>query len=166
MIERIRYYLFPIKKDEVLFTIKSSILLFFSILNNSIVSNIKETLIDTTKGGGVELVPYLKGFFVPISTILFFAFYKMLIKFFSRNYVFYIIYLLFLFYFIVFAFYFHRHSSQELPPNFMVLDGSFLNVLSSIHNIIDISIFFVVAELWGNITISLLFWQFINSSIK
>ena len=166
MIEKIKNYLYPIKNTEMVFIIKTSLLLFFSIFNNSIVRNIQETLIDTTEGGGVELIPYLKGVFVPISTILFFALYKTLIKFFSRDYIFYIIYLIFLMYFFLFTFCIHHTFFLENPSNFIVFDGSFLSVLFSIMNIIDVASFFVVAELWGNVTISLFFWQFINSSIK
>jgi ATP/ADP translocase len=118
-------------------------LLFIFVLSNSMLSNIKDTLIDTMNGGGIELVPYLKGVFLPIVTILFFAIYKLLSKYFSISTSFYIIYMAFLFYFIFCSLY--PPFPQTLSDNSIAVDGKFINAILIIINRYEQTTFYVLA---------------------
>jgi len=156
-------YFSGLRRIEFIYMFKLSALLFIFFFSNSMLNNIKETMIDTTDGGGIELVPYLKGVFLPITTISFLYFYNLMSKFFSTTVVFCIIFSFFILYYTFYGLY--PPFPQISSGNLIIADGKFVNAILMILNIYRQSIFYVISDLWENITISFILIQFFNRYI-
>jgi AAA family ATP:ADP antiporter len=139
---------------------------FFASFVYTILNATKDTIIVTNKGSGAEVIPILKGGVVISVAFMFMLTYSKLSNKFSRENVFYLVLLPFIAFFICYGFYLYPNQ-YNLAFN---QSAEFLsNIVGSQHphwvaayKYWMNSIFFVVAEMWGGVMISLLFWGFAN----
>jgi AAA family ATP:ADP antiporter len=141
--------------------------MFFMILfNYTILRNTKDVLIVTDPNSGAETIPFLKTYVLIPGTIVFFAVYVRLCAAMSQATIFYILTMFFLVFFGVFAFVLYPIKDLIHPNGFCdylleTLPGSFLGPVAMIR-LWSFSIFYLMAELWGSVVLSLLFWSFAN----
>merc|ERR1719313_3195896 len=141
-------------------------MLFFVLFNYTILRNTKDVLIVTDAQSGAETIPFLKTYVLMPGTFLFFAAYVRLCAVFSQATIFHILTISFLAFFGVFAFVLYP-LKETIHPNLFcdwlleVLPSSFLGPVAMIR-LWTFSIFYLMAELWGSVVLSLLFWSFAN----
>ena len=163
---RLRSIFWPIHRYELKKLVPMLVMFFFISLIYSLLRNTKDTLIVTAPGGGAEMIPFLKLYGVIPASVLFVLLYVKVSTKVDKYYLFIISILPFFVYFGLFLFLFQARESIEpaslalrlrghLPPGLMHFVALFRHwVLSS---------FYVMAELWGSIALSLLFWGFANN---
>jgi AAA family ATP:ADP antiporter len=139
---------------------------FFISFTYGILTTMKDAFIVTAKGSGAEVIPILKGWIVlPIAlgaTLL----YSKLSNVFKRSSLFYGVILFFMAFLCLYGFVLYPnldalspHASADwLVGKLGAHNGHWVAIY---RNWIQ-SIFFVTAELWGQVVIFLLFWGFVN----
>lgn len=139
---------------------------FFISFTYGVLTTMKDAFVVTAKGSGAEVIPVLKGWIVlPIAlgaTLL----YSKLTNIFRRSTLFYGIILFFISFVALYGFVLYPNM-EALSPNASAdwllskLGQENSHWVSIYRNWIP-SLFFVLAELWGQIVIFLLFWGFVN----
>lgn len=156
----------PVKRHELKKIIPLLLLKFLASIIYTILTCLKDTFVVTADSSGAEVIPVLKGWVVfPLSVLCVIAYTK-LSNHFKRSTLFYSFILIFLVLITVHAF--------LLYPNFDTLSPSkssdwlvqrfgsqYTHWISVYRNWIH-SLFFITAELWGQIVIFILFWGFVN----
>eukprot|EP01041_Mallomonas_annulata_P002001 gene2001-3892_t len=126
----------------------------------------QDVLIVTAPNGGAEIIPFLKTYVNLPSAILFTLLYSSMCNRMSQANVFYSILGPFLAFFGSFAafIYPNRHILHPVASaNWLAtVLPSFMLPLVSIFRNWTYAVFYVMAELWGSVVISLLFWGFSN----
>ncbi|ERN01503.1 hypothetical protein AMTRI_Chr03g54960 [Amborella trichopoda] len=142
-------------------------LMFFCILfNYTILRDTKDVLVVTAKGSSAEIIPFLKTWVNLPMAIGFMLIYTKLSNVLSKEALFYSCIMPFIAFFGVFAFVLYPLSSVIHPTAFadrilQILGPSFLGPIA-ILRIWSFCLFYVMAELWGSVVVSLLFWGFAN----
>jgi len=165
-----RGLLWPIHSYELKKIIPMLLMFFCISFNYTILRDTKDTLIVVTaKGSGAETIAFLKVWAVVPMAILFMFIYAKLANVLSREKLFYVTLTPFLIFFALFALFLyplremlHPHEATQvwfdsLPESLKGLKG-----LIAIVGNWTFSLFYVLAELWGSVVLSLLFWQFAN----
>ncbi|PIN21132.1 hypothetical protein CDL12_06171 [Handroanthus impetiginosus] len=142
-------------------------LMFFCILfNYTILRDTKDVLVVTAKGSSAEIIPFLKTWVNLPMAIGFMVLYTKLSNVLSKQALFYSVILPFIGFFGAFGFvlyplsqYFHPTALADKLLN--VLGPRFLGPLA-ILRIWSFCLFYVMAELWGSVVVSVLFWGFAN----
>ncbi|CAN0858488.1 Plastidic ATP/ADP-transporter [Linum grandiflorum] len=142
-------------------------LMFFCILfNYTILRDTKDVLVVTAQGSSAEIIPFLKTWVNLPMAIGFMLLYTKLANVLSKQALFYTVILPFIAFFGAFGFvlyplsnYLHPHAFADKLLN--VLGPRFLGPLA-IMRIWTFSLFYVMAELWGSVVVSVLFWGFAN----
>lgn len=167
---RWRSILWPVHHHE-LGKLFPMLAIFFCItLNYNILRCIKDSLIITAKGSGAEVIPFIKVWAMFPGSLLFTLIYLKLSKWFERETVFYILFSIFLGFFALFGFVFYPMSEQAHLHSFAdnlatLLPAGFQGLISMIRYW-SFTLFYVMAELWGNIILFVLFWGFANQITK
>jgi AAA family ATP:ADP antiporter len=156
-------YLSP---NEVKKMLPLATMFFMVLFNYTILRNTKDVLIVTDPRSGAETIPFLKTYVLIPGTIVFFALYVRLCAQCSQAAIFYICTIFFLVFFGVFAFILYPIKDIIHPNAFCdylleVLPGSFMGPVAMIR-LWSFSLFYLMAELWGSVVLSLLFWSFAN----
>lgn len=163
---KIRSILWPIYGKENRKFIPMLLMLVLSLFNYTSLRITKDALIITAAGSGAGVLNFLKGYIVMPASILFVIYYSIMSNKVSKKNLFYVTLLPFLTFFILFGMalyplqeYIHLHPDklsalQELYPR--------LKYVVPIFGYWSFSLFYVFSELWGNVAITLLFWQFAN----
>ncbi len=132
----------------------------------AIIYNIKDALIISAKGSGAEAIPVLKGFLVLPLSILFVYIYSTMNNHFKKTTIFYSIMFFFAFFFIVYSFILRPYENYLIPSesantllNFIGLKNT--HWVAVYRNWIH-SFFYLLAELWTQACIFILFWEFVN----
>ena len=139
---------------------------FFISFTYGVLTTMKDAFVVTAKGSGAEVIPVLKGWVVlPVAlgaTLL----YSKLTNIFSRSTLFYGIIIFFVSFVCLYGFVLYPnidalspHASADWLLSKVGQENS--HWVSIYRNWIP-SVFFVLAELWGQIVIFLLFWGFVN----
>jgi len=162
---KIRSILWPIRRDELTKFIPMMFLFFLIAFNYHIFKILKDTLIVTAPKSGAEAIPFLKVWAIlPSAIILTFLFTKLSSKF-NRENIFYVIMSIFLGFFAIFIFVlypnieiFNLNSAADfltakLPLGFK----GFISMIRYWH----FSLFYIMAESWSTIMLSLLLWIFV-----
>lgn len=142
-------------------------LMFFCILfNYTILRDTKDVLVVTAKGSSAEIIPFLKTWVNLPMAIGFMLLYTKLANVLSKKALFYTVILPFIAFFGAFGFFLYPLSNYIHPEAFAdkllnVLGPRFLGPLA-IMRIWSFCLFYVMAELWGSVVISVLFWGFAN----
>ncbi|CAN6700851.1 unnamed protein product [Malus baccata var. baccata] len=142
-------------------------LMFFCILfNYTILRDTKDVLVVTAKGSSAEIIPFLKTWVNLPMAVGFMLLYTKLSNVLSKKALFYTVILPFIAFFGAFGFVLYPLSGYIHPE---ALADSLLNVLGprflgplAILRIWSFCLFYVMAELWGSVVISVLFWGFAN----
>jgi AAA family ATP:ADP antiporter len=161
----------PVKKEGMSAkTIKKLLplgLMFFCILfNYTILRDTKDVLVVTAPNSGAEIIPFLKTYVNLPAAIGFTLLYSRLCNTLPQDKVFYAVLTPFLMFFGAFGgliypnrMFLHPNGAadflaQSLPSFFLPLIAIFRNW--------TYALFYVMAELWGSVVVSVLFWGFAN----
>jgi len=155
-----------ISPNEVKKMLPLAIMFFMVLFNYTILRNTKDVLIVTDPNSGAETIPFLKTYVLIPGTIVFFAVYVRLCSVASQAAIFYICTMFFLVFFGLFAFVLYPMKDFIHPNGFCdwlrdSLPSSFLGPIAMIR-LWTFSLFYLMAELWGSVVLSLLFWSFAN----
>lgn len=142
-------------------------LMFFCILfNYTILRDTKDVLVVTAPGSSAEIIPFLKTWVNLPMAIGFMLLYTKLSNVLSKQALFYTVMVPFIAFFGAFGFLLYPLSSYFHPTALAdkilaVLGPSFLGPVA-ILRIWSFCLFYVMAELWGSVVVSVLFWGFAN----
>lgn len=161
-----RSFLWPIHTFE-LKKVLPMLLMFFCIsFNYSILRNAKDALIVTAPGSGAEVIPFIKLWLIIPAAILFLIIYSKLSNKLSKSALFYTMISPFLIFFGLFAYLIYPHH-ESLHPTALadklqsVLPSGLQGLVAILRNW-TYAVFYVFAELWGSVMLSLMFWGFAN----
>lgn len=141
-------------------------MLFFILFNYTILRDTKDVLVVTAPNSGAEIIPFLKTYVNLPSAIGFTILYSSLTNKMSADKVFYLIMSSFIAFFSAFATLIYPNRNllhpnaaadfltKVLPPFFVPLIAIFRNW--------TYALFYTLANLWGSVVVSLLFWGFAN----
>lgn len=165
-----RAFLWPIHGYELKKVLPMLMMFFFITFNYTILRDIKDTLVVTAPGSGAEIIPFIKVWLVVPTAIILMLCYAKLSNVLSKQALFYATIIPFLVFFAFFGFVFypakdllHPIESADvlqsiLPPG--------LKGLIALYRNWTFAIFYVLAELWGSVMLSLVFWGFANQITK
>ncbi|GAB2228147.1 hypothetical protein Droror1_Dr00009977 [Drosera rotundifolia] len=142
-------------------------LMFFCILfNYTILRDTKDVLVVTAKGSSAEIIPFLKTWVNLPMAVGFMLLYSKLADVLSTKALFYTVIVPFIAFFGAFGFVLYPLSNYFHPTALAdkllaLLGPRFLGPLA-IMRIWSFCLFYVMAELWGSVVISVLFWGFAN----
>lgn len=140
-------------------------LMFFVILfNYTILRDTKDVLVVTA--AGAEIIPFLKTYCNLPGAILFTVMYSKLSNSLSREQLFYACIIPFILFFLAFGFVIYPNLSVLHPVQFAAalaskLPAGFVAPIAILKNW-TFALFYTLAELWGSVVVSLLFWGFAN----
>lgn len=159
-----RRRLWPVHLYECYKLIPLLLLKFFVSLNYHILHSTKDTLVVTTSGA--EVIPILKGGFVLVMAFLVMLAYSKLSNILSRTGLFYCSMAPFIIFFAIYGFFLYPNREWLSPhdsANWLVsvLGDERAHWVAVYRYWMD-SLFFLMAELWGQVVIALLFWSFAN----
>lgn len=169
---RIRNFLWPIHSFELKKLIPMFVLFFLISFVYNLLRCLKISLIVKAEGSGIEVLPFLKiGAVLPGALLLTYIF-TLLISRFTREQVFYTILTGFLMYFVLFMLVLYpNHSALQLDTlaNFLQSyvftgDGSKGFIAAVRH--LNLTVFYVLCEMWSAVVLSMLFWGFANEVTK
>jgi len=146
-------------------------MMFFCILfNYTILRDTKDVLVVTARGSSAEIIPFLKTWVNLPMAIGFMLLYTKLSNVLSKQALFYSVIVPFIAFFGAFGFVLYPLSNYIHPQAFAdnllnILGPRFLGPLA-IMRIWSFCLFYVMAELWGSVVISVLFWGLANQVIS
>ncbi|CEL99206.1 unnamed protein product [Vitrella brassicaformis CCMP3155] len=149
------------------------LMFFLALFNSTIIRDTKDVLVISCPGGP-EIIPFLSTYVnLPLSAV-FMQLYWKISTFLGAETLFYSVFFPFLAFFVGFA-YFVFPNLNKIHPTWLIpfieekLPWAYRyeSLLQVIQNW-SVSLYYLIAELWGSVTISLLFWGFCNevSSVK
>jgi AAA family ATP:ADP antiporter len=164
LLDRLKSMLPPAAERQKLLPLA---LMFFCILfNYTILRDTKDVLMVTAPKSGAEVIPFLKTYVNLPTAIAFTGIYAKLTDTMELKNVFYAFVIPFLMFFTAFAFFIYPNQAFLHPHALVdslaaVLPANFGAPLSIIRNW-SFALFYVMAEMWGSMVASLLFWGFAN----
>eukprot|EP00172_Hildenbrandia_rubra_P003535 Plantae.Rhodophyta-Hildenbrandia_rubra.ctg5792.p1 GENE.Plantae.Rhodophyta-Hildenbrandia_rubra.ctg5792~~Plantae.Rhodophyta-Hildenbrandia_rubra.ctg5792.p1 ORF type:complete len:663 (+),score=109.05 Plantae.Rhodophyta-Hildenbrandia_rubra.ctg5792:295-2283(+) len=162
MLQRLRDFVPPPNERKKLLPLG---LMFFVILfNYTILRDTKDVLVVTA--AGAEIIPFLKTYCNLPGAIAFTVLYSKLSNMMSREALFYTCIIPFVIFFLIFGFVMYPNLAALTPfglVNYLSvrLPASFAAPLAILKNW-TFALFYTLAELWGSVVVSLLFWGFAN----
>ncbi len=164
---RIRSFLWPIHRYELFKFVPMLFLFFLVSINYHLLRIFKDPLIITAPHSGAEVIPFLKVWAVLPSAILMTYVFTKLAGHFSREKLFYSVmgfFLLFFFLFTIFLYPYREALYCDHLADFLqgVLPSGFKGLIALIRYWM-FSLFYVMAESWSNIILSVLLWGFANA---
>ena len=142
-------------------------LMFFCILfNYTILRDTKDVLVVTAPGSGAEIIPFLKTWVNLPMAIGFMTIYVKLSDILPPERLFYVCILPFIAFFGSFAYVLYPlrdvlHPTQFCENLLEVMGPRFAGPIAILRNW-TFCLFYVMAELWGSVVVSVLFWGFAN----
>lgn len=167
---KLRRTFWPIHNYELKKLLPMLFMFFFISFNYSVVRNIKDALIVTAPGSGAETIPYLKLWGVIPAAVIFMLIFAKLSNMLSKANLFYISVIPFVAFFVLFDLVLypmqdvlHPHDTAAklqatAPEGLYFFIAMFRNW--------SFSLFYIFAELWGSVMLSLLFWGFANDTTR
>lgn len=156
----------PINSNELKKFIPMILILFGALFSYTIVRTIKDTLLVNIAPEKGQILPWAKVFFVTPGSVLFVLAYAKLSNICSRERLFLYTLIPFLAFIGLFAFVLypaHDVISMSVDSMHVWRDRfPFLAPFVTLFGCWSYTIFYVMAEIWGNVGISVLFWQFAN----
>lgn len=167
---KIRAFLFPIYSHEIKKCIPMALMMLFILLNYTILRNVKDALVINAKGQDEGIISFLKLYGTTPAAILFMLLYAKLTNLFSRERIFYMTIIPFITFFGLFAFVIYPNSEMLHPSHETVVSMQakmpYLKWFIAMGGTWSYSLFYILAELWGSVMLSLMFWQFANEITK
>jgi len=161
---KLRAAIWPIQGSEMKKFLPMGMMMFFVLFIYTIVRDIKD--VQVVGASGAEAINFLKFWGVTPSSILFVILYAKLSNTLSKENLFYACILPFILFFGAFALVIYPnkdilHPSAETVQALQQSIPS-LRFIFALWGTWAYSVFYVMAELWGSVVVSLLFWQFAN----
>lgn len=160
----IRSCVWPVQPHEHKKLVPMMLMLFLIIFAYDLLRNMKDAVIVTA--AGAEVIPFIKVWaLLPGAILLTFIFTKLSNRY-SQERVFYLILTGFITFFVLFAFVLYPlrnslHADALAAGMQRVLPLGFKGLISMLHYW-SFTVFYVMAELWGTIVMTVLFWGFAN----
>eukprot|EP00873_Tetraselmis_striata_P014600 jgi/Tetstr1/434864/TSEL_002578.t1 len=145
--------------------------MFFCILfNYTILRDTKDVLVVTAPGSGAEIIPFLKTWVNLPAAIGFAAVYATLSNFMTTQQLFFTCLIPFVVFFGSFAWFLYPLRDVLHPTQFCIdlldkMGERFAGPIAILRNW-TFCMFYVMAELWGSVVVSVLFWGFANQITK
>lgn len=163
-----RSFFWPVHAFELKKLLPMFFMFFFISFNYTILRDTKDTLIVTA--AGAEAIPFLKSFGVVPAAILFMLLYAKLSNVLSKENLFYVTLLPFVIFFGLFALVMYPAREALMPTTSAewlksVLPAGWGGLAATYQNWMY-AVFYILAELWGSVVLSLLFWGFANQITK
>jgi AAA family ATP:ADP antiporter len=166
----LRGVLWPVHNYELKKFLPMGIMMMCILFNYTILRDIKDVLVVNAPSGGAECLSFLKLYGVTPSAIIFMLIFVKLANVLERERLFYTLLMPFLIFFGAFAFVIYPfkeslHMSTESVQ-------AWQQALPNLHWFIPVianwsfSLFYILAELWGSVVLSMMFWQFANEITK
>jgi len=154
----------PIHRNELKKIISMGIMFFLLCICYSILRNLKDSV--NLAACGAEAIPFIKVYGMLPGAIIATWLYTKLRSFFSREKVFYITVSGFIAFYLLYAFVLFPNSEAlhltKLDTNLKaILPAGFSGLISIISNW-TVTLFYIIAELWSVIVLTVLFWGFAN----
>lgn len=165
-----REALWPIHGYEMKKFFPMSLIMFCVLFNYTALRNLKDGLIITAPGSGAEVVNFLKAWIVFPASIGFVILYAKLNNMFTQYQLYYVTLFPFIIFFALFGFVLYPNKELLHPSleTVQYLQQAYPNFkwVFPIYGYWTYAVFYTMAELWGNIGITLLFWQFANETTR
>lgn len=165
-----RSFFWPIHSYELKKVLPMFLMFFCISFNYTILRDTKDTLIVTAPGSGAEAIPFIKVWLVVPCAILFMLIYAKLSNVLSKQALFYAVISPFIVFFALFATVLYP-LKDALHPNELadslqsMLPQGLMGMVAIFRNW-TYALFYVLAELWGSVMLSLMFWGFANDISK
>lgn len=145
-----------------------AVLFFCMSFINTLLDSTKDALVITMSGGGAESLPFLLPYGVLPTSLMFVVIFTIMANRFSRATIFNIVlgsFVAFFAVFMCFLFPMHETLHQFAFASYLAntLPSSLFGLVSMVRSW-TFTIFYVVAELWGDVVLSLLFWGLANET--
>lgn len=165
-----RELLFPIHVNELKRFIPMALMILFILFNYTVLRNVKDSLVINASGSDAEIVSFLKLWGTMPAAVLFMIFYAKITEFLNKENIFYLCTIGFIVFFGAFALLIYPNigilhpnpdlvaSLKDQYPNFkwfIVIWGNW-----------SFALFYILAELWGSVMLSLFFWQHANETVQ
>lgn len=166
----LRAVLWPVHSFEVKKIVPLAIIMFSVLFNYTILRDVKDSLVITAPGSGAESVSFLKLWGTLPFAIIFMAIYGKMGSFMSRPTLFYTTMMVFVVFFALFGFVFFP-MRDVLHADVATL-AAWKESLPRLQWLLPLvanwtySLFYIFAELFGTVALSVLFWQFANDITK
>lgn len=164
----VRSFIWPIYRHEARKVIPMLLMLFLICFNYSILRCMKDTVVVTASGA--EVIPFIKVWaLLPMAVLLTYGF-TVLTNRFSQEQVVYIVISGFLLFYAFFAFILYPlkdsiHPNQLAERLEVALPSGFYGLIE-MFRYWSFTLFYVLAELWSSIVLTVLFWGFANEITK
>lgn len=163
---RWRSFFWPVHAFEMKKVLPMFLMFFCISFNYTILRDTKDTLIVTAPGSGAEAIPFIKVWLVVPSAIIFMLIYAKLSSVLSKKALFYAVISPFLLFFALFAVVIYPnvdslHPTEAADALQKVLPAGAMGIVAIFRNW-SYAAFYVLAELWGSVMLSLMFWGFAN----
>ena len=143
------------------------VLKFLLALVYCILTGLKDTLLITAHSSSAEVIPIIKGAIIFPLSIVIVIFYTKLDNHFKQSTIFYSTIISFLFLILLYCFLLYPNE-YKVSPNIIAdrlsiyLGGKHLHWIAIFRHWIH-ALFFIIAELWGQVVLMVLYWNFVNS---
>lgn len=161
-----RSFFWPIHQYELKKIVPMLLMFFFISFVYSLLRNAKDALIVTAPGAGAEVIPFLKVAGVVPAAFIFMLIYAKLSNILSKKQLFYTALAPFMVFFLLFIVVLYPAKDTLHPYSLGISMRETFPVglhgfVAAIENW-TYSLFYIMAELWGSVVLSLLFWGFAN----
>lgn len=157
-----REQFFPVEKGEYLKFFVLAVLCFLACANYTLLRTVKETLVITQPEMGAQVVPFLRTWMMIPLMLLFVKVYATLSARYIQSTVCYAMLLTFLLFFIVFTYVLYPHEAdfrlEKLGSWISSFPIPFAKQIGVLIRYWSFSIYYCLAEVWGSIVVSILFW--------
>lgn len=143
------------------------ILKFLLALVYCILAGLKDTLLLTAKYAGAEVIPIIKGAIIFPLSIYIVILYNKLDNHFKQSTIFYSTIIAFLFLIVLYCFFLYPNEYNVSPNTISdrlstFFGKKYLHWIAIFRHWIHV-LFFIIAELWGQVVLMVLYWNFVNS---
>ncbi len=161
-----RSFFWPIHAYELKKVLPMFLMFFCISFNYTILRDTKDTLIVTAPGSGAEAIPFIKVWLVVPCAVVFMIIYAKLSNILSKQALFYAVTAPFLIFFGLFALFLYPnhdilHPTVAADTLQAALPEGLMGFVAIFRNW-TYAVFYVAAELWGSVMLSLMFWGFAN----
>lgn len=167
---RWRSFFWPVHNFELKKLLPMFFMFFFINFNYTILRDTKDALIVTASGSGAEAIPFLKVWGVLPFAVIFMIVYSKLSNILSKPRLFYTMISVFIAFFALFALVLYPYRDALHPTDMADKLQAFLpkglSGFVALFRNWTFALFYIMAELWGSVAISLLFWGFANDTTK
>lgn len=168
----IRAFLWPVHRKEHKKFVPILIISFLICFNYYLLRIIKDSVIITAPTSGAEALPYIKVWAIMPAAFLMMFLFTRLSNFFNRKTIFYAMIWFYIVYFVVFIFFLYPNRDSIHPHAFAdylqsILPKGCSGLVAIIRNW-TFTTFYVMAEMWSTMIMTVLFWGFANdiTSVK